>query len=74
MKATLKFKLPEDYEEYRLAIDATSMHYCLFSLDQWLRGFIKYPPDDMSEEKYATYQEVRDKLHELIADQNIDLC
>ena len=74
MKATLKFKLPQDYEDYRMAVNASAYHHILFSLDQWLRGFIKYPPDDMSEEKYATYQEVRDKLHELIADQNIDLC
>ena len=73
MKAKLTFKLPEDYEEYRMAIDATSMHYCLFTLDQWLRGFIKYPPDDMSDEKYNTYQEVRDKLHELTMEQNIEL-
>ena len=73
MKAKLTFKLPEDYEEYRMAIDATSMHYCLFTLDQWLRGFIKYPPDDMSDEKYNTYQEVRDKLHELTMEQNVEL-
>jgi hypothetical protein len=73
MKAKLIFKLPEDYEEYRMAIDATSMHYCLFTLDQWLRGFIKYPPDDMSDEKYNTYQEVRDKLHELTMEQNVEL-
>jgi hypothetical protein len=73
MKATLKFKLPQDYEEYRMAVDASAYHHILFNLDQWLRGKIKYPADDMSDEKYNTYQEVRDKLHELIADQNIDL-
>jgi hypothetical protein len=73
MKAKLTFKLPEDYEEFKMALDASSMHYCLFSLDQWLRGFLKYPPDDMSEEKYKTYQEVRDKLHELTNESNIEL-
>jgi len=73
MKATLKFKLPQDYEDYRMAVDASAYQYILFSLDQWLRNYIKYPADDMLEEKYATYQEVRDKLHKLIADQNIDL-
>jgi hypothetical protein len=73
MKAKLIFKLPKDYEEYRMAIDASSMHYCLFTLDQWLRGFLKYPPDDISEEKYNTYQEVRDKLNELMMENNIEL-
>jgi hypothetical protein len=56
-----------------MAIDASSMHYCLFTLDQWLRGFLKYPPDDISEEKYNTYQEVRDKLNELMMENNIEL-
>jgi len=56
-----------------MAVDASAYHHILFNLDQWLRGKIKYPADDMSDEKYNTYQEVRDKLHELIADQNIDL-
>ena len=73
MKVKLTFKLPEDYEDYRMTIDASSMHHVLFTLDQWLRGFIKYPPDDMSDEKYNTYQEVRDKLHELTMEQNVEL-
>ena len=73
MKATLKFKLPQDYEDYRMAVNASAYHHILFSLDQWLRGFIKYPPDDMSEEKYNAYQEVRDKINELTIEQNIEL-
>ena len=73
MKATLKFKLPQDYEDYRMAVDATAYHHILFSLDQWLRNFIKYPPDDMSDEKYNTYQEVRDKINELTIENNIEL-
>lgn len=73
MKATLKFKLPQDYEDYRMAVDASAYHHILFSLDQWLRGFIKYPPDDLSEEKYNAYQEVRDKINELIIENNIEL-
>ena len=73
MKATLKFKLPEDYEDYRMALDATAYHHILFSLDQWLRGKIKYPEDDLSEDKYNTYQEVRDKINELTIENNIEL-
>ena len=73
MKATLKFKLPQDYEDYRMAVDASAYHHILFSLDQWLRNFIKYPPDDMSDEKYNTYQEVRDKINELTMENNIEL-
>jgi len=73
MKAKLTFKLPEDYEEYKMAVDASSIHYCLFSLDQWLRGFIKYPSDEMSEDTYNAYQTVRDKINELLMENNIEL-
>ena len=73
MKATLKFKLPQDYEDYRMAVDATAYHHILFSLDQWLRGKIKYPEDEVSEDTYNAYQEVRDKINELIIENNIEL-
>ena len=56
-----------------MAVDASAYHHILFSLDQWLRNFIKYPPDDMSDEKYNTYQEVRDKINELTMENNIEL-
>ena len=73
MKATLKFKLPQDYEEYRMAVDASAYHHILFSVDQWLRGKIKYPEDDVSEDTYNAYQEVRDKINELTIDNNVEL-
>ena len=73
MKATLKFKLPQDYEDYRMAVDASAYHHILFSLDQWLRGKIKYAEDDVSEDKYNAYQEVRDKINELTIENNIEL-
>ena len=73
MKATLKFKLPQDYEEYRMAVDGSTIHHVLYALNQWLRGKIKYPEDDVSEDKYNAYQEVRDKINELTIENNIEL-
>ena len=73
MKAKLTFKLPEDYEDYRMAIDATAYHHILFSIDQWLRGKLKYPEDNVSEDTYNAYQEVRDKIHDLTNESNIEL-
>jgi hypothetical protein len=73
MKAKLTFKLPEDYEDYRMAIDATAYHHILFSIDQWLRGKLKYPEDNVSEDTYNAYQEVRDKIHDLTMENNIEL-
>jgi len=73
MKATLKFKLPQDYEDYRMAVDASAYHHILFSLNQWLRRKIKYPEDDISDDTYNAYQEVRDKINELTIENNIEL-
>jgi len=73
MKATLKFKLPQDYEEYRMAVDGSTIHHVLYALNQWLRGKIKYPEDDVSEDTYNAYQEVRDKINELTIENNIEL-
>ena len=73
MKATLKFKLPQDYEEYRMAVDGSTIHHVLYALNQWLRGKIKYPEDDVSEDTYNAYQEIRDKINELTIENNIEL-
>jgi hypothetical protein len=73
MKATLKFKLPQDYEEYRMAVDGSTIHHVLYALNQWLRGKIKYPEDDVSEDTYNAYQEVRNKINELTIENNIEL-
>jgi hypothetical protein len=36
-----------------------------------LRSKTKYAPDDLPEDKYDAYQEVRDKLFELMSENNI---
>jgi hypothetical protein len=44
----------------------------LWELDQSLRSKTKYAPDDLPQEKYDAYQEVRDKLRELMSDNNLN--
>ena len=65
MKVTIEFNLPEEEIEARHCIDGGKAHGVLFAFDQWLRGEIKY------HDKY--YEELRDKLHELLSDANINI-
>ena len=73
MKAILKFNLPDDEQEYNLANNATNFWNVLWELDQDLRSKTKYAADNLPQEKYDAYQEIRDKLHELMTENNVSL-
>ena len=71
MKAILEFNLPEDDQEFTLATKGLEFWSVLWELDQDLRAKTKYAPDDLPQDKYDAYQEVRDKLYELMSESNI---
>jgi len=73
MKAILEFNLPEDQTEYQMANDASKMCSVLWEMKQWLRTQVKYAPDEISQETYDAFVECRDKLYELLMDNNLDL-
>ena len=71
MEAILKFNLPDDRQDFELASNAMKFWDVLYSLDQELRTKTKYAPDNLSQDKYDAYQEVRDLLHDLMREENI---
>lgn len=71
MKAILEFNLPDDKQDFDLATRASDLWYVLYQLDQDLRSKTKYASDDLPQDKYDAYEEVRDKLHELMSENNI---
>ena len=73
MKAILKFNLPEDQAEYQMANDAPKMFNTLWGMQQWLRKETKYCADTISEDTYQAFIECRDKLNELLMDNNLEL-
>lgn len=73
MKATLEFNLPEDQQEFNLATNGMNLWNVLWDMDQYLRSHTKYAPDDMPQEKYDAYLEIRTKLMELMSDNNVSL-
>tara|TARA_B110000285_G_C14578194_1_gene360918 strand:- start:211 stop:447 length:237 start_codon:yes stop_codon:yes gene_type:complete len=74
MKAILKFNLPEDNQEFKLATKASDWWNVCWQMDQWLRAQYKYMPDEKySKEKYDAYYEARDKLFELMSENGVNL-
>ncbi len=71
MKAILEFNLPDDQVEFDLANNGRNFWSVLWELDQDLRAKTKYAPDDLPQDKYDAYQEIRDRLYELLSENNV---
>jgi hypothetical protein len=73
MKAILEFNLPDDQEDFTLANNALNFWRVLYELDQELRAKTKYASDDMPKDVYIAYSKIRERLHELMNDNNVSL-
>jgi D-ribose pyranose/furanose isomerase RbsD len=73
MKAILEFNLPEDDQDFNMAVNAMKFWSVLYELDQNLRAKTKYAPDELPQDKYDAYQEVRELLHQLMNEENVNL-
>lgn len=71
MKAILEFNLPDDQDDFKMATNAISWYIVCWELDQELRAKTKYASDDLSQEKYDAYQEIRDLLREYMSNRDI---
>lgn len=66
MKAKLIFNLPEDRDDFNYANNGFYYYMALVEMDEWLRAEYKY---NDNKEMY----EVREKLREIILDNNVKL-
>jgi hypothetical protein len=66
MKATLKFNLPEDQDDFNHATNGFNYYMALVEMDQWLRAEYKY---NDNEEMY----EARVKLRQIISENNVEI-
>ena len=66
MKATLEYNLPEDRDDFNYANNGFNYYMALVEMDQWLRSEYKY---NGKEDMY----EVREKLNEIILENNVKL-
>ncbi len=66
MKATLEFNLPEEKEDFDFANNGFNYYMALVEMDEWLRREYKY---NVKDEMW----EVREKLREIILENNVKL-
>lgn len=65
MKAVLIFNLPEEQSEHDTAVNGWKYKSVIWDMDNFLRNEIKHNNKD--------YEEVRNKLHELLNENNVTL-
>ena len=72
MKAILEFELPEDKQDLDFATQSSNWWNVCWEMDQWLRAQYKYMLDEeYSEDKYQAYELAREKLREIITENNL---
>ena len=70
MKAILEFNLPEDKDDFNLAVKGSDWRYVCWKMEQLLRGQLKYN-DDISEDTRKTYEHIRQELSQFMFDSNV---
>lgn len=69
MKAKLTFNLPEEREEYEMTMNALKYYSVLSEFDNYLRTKLKH--EEMTDEVYDVYEKVREKLWDIMNDEEI---
>jgi len=67
----LKFK-EDEFEDARLALDGWKWKNAMWQLDQHLRSELKYN-EKISGETDTAYQAIRDKIYEILNDENLNI-
>lgn len=68
-KAVLRFKLPEEQEEFTTALNGGKYRCLITDIDDYLRAKLKYGELTKTDEKIL--QEVRDRLHQAMEDNGV---
>jgi hypothetical protein len=72
-KIVLEFDGIEEADDARTALDGYKWKIAMWGMDQWLRSQIKYAPEGQSEDTYQAFERCREKLREILADNNLQL-
>jgi hypothetical protein len=73
MEAILKFNLPDDKEDFNIALDGGKWALSMWELNNWLRSQIKHPPEGMSDDTYKAFEDARDQLYEILNENQLRL-
>jgi hypothetical protein len=75
MEAILKFNLNEFDDQVAHMRAVKSLDLCLMinEFEEELRKLVKYAPDNLPDEKYQGYVEVREKFYQIMNQHSIDM-
>ena len=68
MKATLEFNLPEDQEQFNVAVKAMDWALLAWDIDQSLRKLLKYDPEKTGEQ---TLEHIKEKLLDIMEERGL---
>lgn len=68
MTATLTFQLPEEQDEFQIAVDGAKWRATVQEMDEWFRGKIKHGEGDVSD-----YEVARGVLHAILGDNGLSI-
>ena len=72
MKAKLEFILPEDRQEYDMAVNGSNWHFVAWEMYQYIRAKTKYAPDDAHDEYIKAMNHCKDELFRIMEDNGVD--
>jgi len=72
MKAVLRFNLPEEQSEHRLALDGWKWRSVVSDIADQLRSTLKYD-ETLAPESHALLDEFREELFQLLEDRGLNL-
>ena len=73
MKAILEFELPDDQEEYELAVNAPKMYLALWEIKQLIRSKLKYNPDGLTDAELKQWEIMQDEFYVILDNKNLKL-
>ena len=71
MKARLTFVIPEEEDDFRVALDGHKYRRVLKGVDAHLRALLKH--GDLSDSDRKTLEAVRDTLYSRLLDEGVDI-
>ncbi len=70
-KAILEFNLPEEQDEFRMAIDGIKWHLAVWDLNEIIRKKLKY--EELTDVEFEAWDKCQQKLFGVLEDRNLSL-
>jgi len=72
MEVTIKFSDEDTAEDAKTALDGWKWKHCVWQIDQELRNTLKYD-ENLPTDVYKAFESLRDKIREIVSDNNLTM-